>query len=40
LKDLSSMYYRRELSRVCGYMRELYLTFFEKKNCISVDTRK
>jgi hypothetical protein len=31
LKDLSSMYYGRKLSHVCGYTQELDLTFYEKK---------
>jgi hypothetical protein len=30
LKDLSSMYYGREFSCVCGYTRELDLTFYIK----------
>jgi hypothetical protein len=28
LKDLSSMYYRRELSHICGYTGELDLMFY------------
>jgi hypothetical protein len=31
LKDLSSIYYERKLSRVYGYTRELDLTFYGKK---------
>jgi hypothetical protein len=30
-KDLSSMYYGRELSHVCGYAWELHLTFYGMK---------
>jgi hypothetical protein len=31
LKDLSSMYYGRELSHICGCMRELDFTFYENE---------
>jgi hypothetical protein len=38
LKDLSSMYYGRELSCFCGYTQELDL--MERKYCISMGTGK